>query len=435
MSKLRELRDRRANIVTRGEQAVAEYNGIASDDDAAREKATAAIDAAKADLDAIEAEIAREESVADAARQFGVVERPDVHVSGGAPRLEDDPRRGFQSIGEFAGAVRSAKLRGQIDPRLMPDLHSGMSAAPTSYANESAGADGGYLVPPGFSSQIWSDSLSDEALLPRTTNVPVMGNGMVFPADEDTPWGSSGIQMYWDGEGEQATQSKPALKSKQLRLAKLQGVMPITEELAADANAISAYINAKAGAVIRHKFNDAILNGAGAGIPVGVVGHAGTVSVAKETSQTAATIVIENLLKMYSRAINPMRCAWYANQDTFPQLFDLKDNSGARVYQTTGPGMVEGQAGTLLGRPLFYIEECQTLGTVGDIVFGNMAEYVTITKGGVQSDTSEHLWFDYDVTALRIKTRGDGQPWRGSTLSPAKGSATRGNFVTVATRA
>lgn len=426
MSKLKELRDRRAAIVSDGEKVVAGYK---SEDREATAEEIQNLKDLTAERKKLDDQIEAAEEAADLERAY-TVERV-VSVTGGRERVEDDPLRGWRHFGEFAHAViQASRPRGNFDQRLK------IGAAATTYSNENVGADGGFLVPPGFSSDVFEDSLADDAMLPLTSNDNIAGNTMAYPANEDEPWSTSGLQANWEGEGDAKAQSKVALKLKQFRLRKLAVLAPVTDELMEDASALDGFLGREGAKAIRHKVNDALINGDGAGKPVGVVGHAGTVSVAKEGSQTAATINIENVTKMYARAINPGRSIWIANIDCFPQLFDMKDNSGNRVYQTVVPGMPDGMSGMLLGRPLRYVEQCPTLGTVGDIIFGDWEQYKTITKaGGVQSATSMHLWFDQDITAFKLVFRIDGKPWRDSTLSPAKGANARGNFVTVATRA
>lgn len=431
MSKLnlKQLRDRRANVVAQGRAVV---EGYTSRGDGPSEDEESQVITLNKELEELEESIRQAESRADAERSFATVGDADtVTITGGAPRIEQDPKRGWKSFGEFASAVhKGSRNNAVLDDRLR------LGAAPTTFANEGVGADGGFLIPPGFSQQLLEDSLADDALLPMTSDVPISGNTMSFPKNEDEPWSTAGIQAYWESEATQLTQTKPSIGLSTYRLRKLTALVPITDELAADAPAIGAFVEGETPKAMRAKINDALVNGDGAGKPVGVVGHGGTVSVAKETSQAAATVVIENLVKMYSRCINPGRAIWIANVDTFPQLYDMKDNAGARVWQTVAPGLSEPFQGMILGRPVMWVEACPTLGTVGDVVFGDWAQYRTITKaGGVQTATSMHLWFDYAVEAFRAIFRIDGQPWRSTTLTPQKGSATRGNFVTVATRA
>jgi HK97 family phage major capsid protein len=47
--------------------------------------------------------------------------------------------------------------------------------------------------------------------------------------------------------------------------------------------------------------DDAIINGTGAGMPLGVLNAGCLVSVTKESGQKADTIVAENAVKMYHR--------------------------------------------------------------------------------------------------------------------------------------
>ena len=58
--------------------------------------------------------------------------------------IEDDPRRGFRSYGEFAFAVLQAGLGREPDERL--SAIRAASNAPSVYGNENSGADGGVVV-------------------------------------------------------------------------------------------------------------------------------------------------------------------------------------------------------------------------------------------------------------------------------------------------
>jgi HK97 family phage major capsid protein len=55
-----------------------------------------------------------------------------------------------------------------------------------------------------------------------------------------------------------------------MRLNKLFGLVPVTDELLADSPAISAYLTGLLGRSIKWKVNDAIINGTGAGQPLGI---------------------------------------------------------------------------------------------------------------------------------------------------------------------
>ena len=123
---------------------------------------------------------------------------------------------------------------------------------------------------------------------------------------------------------------------------------------------------------------DSIINGVGAGMPLGLLNSPALVSVAKQGSQTADTIVAENILKMWARRLstaNPEEYAWFINQDCEPQLHQLSlgvsTAGGQLVYMPPG-GLSERPYATLMGRPVIPIESCQTLGDKGDIILANL---------------------------------------------------------------
>jgi hypothetical protein len=122
---------------------------------------------------------------------------------------------------------------------------------------------------PSSRSRSSSLSLGEDSLLPLTDNVEISGNSMAFPKDETTPWGTDGIRAYWQGEAASAIATKPVLGLATLRLKKLMALVPTTDELLDDANALTSYLPDKMAHSIRWKTNESILFGAGNGVPVG----------------------------------------------------------------------------------------------------------------------------------------------------------------------
>lgn len=342
--------------------------------------------------------------------------------------LSDDPKAGFRSYGEFcADVVRAASGKG-VSERL--------ERAATVYGNEAAGPDGGYAVPPTFASEIASVAYGEGSLLSYADNTPIAGNTMTFPKDETTPWGSTGITAAWEGEGNQSTPKKPALAESSLKLRKLKVLVAASDELLADAPAMSAYITRKSGEAVDWKVNDAILNGTGAGMPLGILNAASFVAQAKESGQAADTIVALNIAKMYARTImsGGSNMVWLMNPDAFPQIMTLTLNNNP-IWVPTNQGFTGAPNGLLMGRPIVLTDACDTVGDQGDIVCANMSGYRAITKvGGVDFATSMHLWFDQDLMAFRLIFRMDGQPALGAPITPPNSAVTRSHFVGLVAR-
>jgi HK97 family phage major capsid protein len=354
-----------------------------------------------------------------------------------AEAIQDVGKWGFRSAGEYLMAVKNASQRGaQPDPRLIAN------AAPGSYGSEGVGADGGFAVPPDFRSQIVTKIMGEDSLLSSTDQMQSSSNAITFPVDETTPWQSAGgIQAYWDGEAGLKTASKPALKEVTVKLAKLIALVPLTDELLEDAPAMAAYVNRKAPEKINWKLNDAIFNGTGAGQMLGILNSSGTVVVAPESGQVADTFNFHNALKLYT-SVTPSarsRAKWYMNPDIEQQLIGMsfRDNNTYPTPVYLPAGTVAGQPfSTLFGRPVVFTEACKALGDKGDVVFGDLGSYLSVVKtGGIRSDVSIHLWFDYDITAFRFVLRVGGQPWWNAKIDPAhQGSSPRGFFATLADR-
>lgn len=340
----------------------------------------------------------------------------------------DQKKHGFRSLGEYAWHVRQASLRnGAIDERL--------TRAASTYGAEGAGPDGGYAVPPDFASEITRPVLTEDSLLAYADNVPVSGNGMTYPKDETTPWGSTGVYAAWESEAATLAQKKPALGSSALRLKKLAVLVGATDELLADAVAMSAYLQAKMREAVAWKVNDAIVNGTGAGMPLGIRTAASLISVAKESGQAAASVVAANVAKMYARVLRGGgNLVWLMNPDVFPQIITLTLNNNP-IWVPPSQGFQGAPDGFLLGRPIVQTDACQTAGTAGDIILANMGGYRAITKaGGEEFATSMHLWFDQGVEAFRLTFRMDGEPILASAITPPNSSSTRSHFATIAVR-
>jgi HK97 family phage major capsid protein len=82
--------------------------------------------------------------------------------------------------------------------------------------------------------------MGSDSLLARTDQQTTSVNQITFPTDETTPWQTSGgVLVNWEQEAAAAAQSKPALGENTVRAYKLRALVPVTEELLADAGALS----------------------------------------------------------------------------------------------------------------------------------------------------------------------------------------------------
>jgi len=427
--RLRELQAKKAAAIDKATainaQAAADNDRDLTDDE------NASFKAAMTEANGLQSSIDREIDLlahkADDAARAGATGHVYVHDN-----AEDDPVRGFRSFGDFAAAVKAASLpHGAVDERLRIG-----AAAPGTYSSEGVGADGGFAVPPQFSAEIWRLSLGEGSLLPLTQNTEVSGNSMVFPKDETTPWGSSGVQAYWRNEGPALTGSKLQLSTDALRLHELTVLVPVTNELLEDAAALASYIPPLASERIQWKTNESILFGTGVGQPTGALNSAAAIVVAKESGQATLTLSQPNISKMRSRLLtgNLRNAIWLGTPDLLPALEGLTVGN-IPIFLPPGTGLRDAYDGTLNGRPLILSEHAAAFSSQGDLNLLALNGYRTITKaGGIDTATSMHLYFDANATAFRFIFRIDGKPILSAPVTPPKSSNTRSHFVSLGAR-
>ncbi len=352
------------------------------------------------------------------------VNRADAPSSGNKGR--------FANFGEQLIAVYNAAQpnRPVIDERLLNSA---------SGANESVPSDGGFLVQTDFATELLKNAYETGILAPKCKKIPIStnANGLKINALDDSSrangarWG--GIQTYWENEADQLIASKPKFRTMDLSLKKLTGLCYATDELLQDASALQSVITQGFAEEFGFKIDDVILNGTGSGQPLGILNSPSLVTVEKENGQTEK-ITVENLIKMWSRCWGRSRAnaVWYINQELEPYLYTL--TVGDKPVYIPAGGLSEKPYGTLFGRPVVPLEQCSAAGSVGDIILGDLSQYLLIDKGGINAASSIHVRFLYDESVFRFIYRVDGQPIWNKPITPYKGSSTLSPFVTLAAR-
>lgn len=349
-------------------------------------------------------------------------------------RSDDDPTGGFKTFSEYSRAVKNYVLAGAgSSDEGVQKLRR--IKAPTNYANEGVGADGGFLVPMDYGKTLLSYAQSEQSLLPLTRQLVVSGNTITLPVDNSLPWSTTGVQASWTAEAGVKPDSKPIFDEVTETLHKLTVLVPVTDELLQDSFiSLGQYIGETAGQRINSKLNTAIIKGTGAGQPLGYRTSGALKTVAAESAQTATTVNVLNLAKMYAAMPTGSlsNAVWLYNPAVFPQLVTAVIGTHP-VWTLNGIGV--GPTGSLFGRPLIPVQDMSVLGTVGDIDFVDLKQYVTITKGtGIEQAISIHLYFDRDITTFRFVLRVGGRPWMSTPYTGKDTVNTYSPFVTLASR-
>lgn len=419
----KELLNRRAEAVKRSQELAGKGLERTAEE-------TTEFDGLLDEIDSIDAEIARIDRQAKSSAMPGspaAVANITVHDN-----REDAP---FKSFGDFLQAVSMSDHKARTgDPRLF---------AAASGASQGVPADGGFLVGSQFSTALLDRAREESPILGLCRELPIDdGSDKIdLPVIDETSrangsrWG--GVQVYRKAEADTVTATKPKFGQLEIEPTEIMGLFYATDRILRNARALEAIASDAFASEFAFKVTDEVINGPGGAQCLGILNAPATVSQAKETGQAAATINVANLSKMWSHvpARSKARGVWIGNGDIEPQLDILSIPAGTGALE---PRFVTYDAqGTLRikGRPFIPVEQCPTLGTVGDIAYVDFNEYILGTKGNIEGEESMHVRFIYNEMTFRWTYYVNGRPAWLSALTPFKGSTNLSPYVTLATRA
>lgn len=335
----------------------------------------------------------------------------------------------FEDFVSYAKGISPHITQRGIDPRV-------------KVLGEGQGDQGGFLVPEEFRVELLRMALETAVVRPRARVLPMAGLTLRVPAIRDTTHATNvhgGVQGYWVPESGSFTQSEPTFSQVALTAKKLIGGTRVANELLRDSSiALEPLLTQLFTDAITYFEDDAFIAGIGGGQPLGILNADALVSVAKETGQTATTLVVENVIKAYSRMLpaSISRAVWIMHPDVQPQLYTMSlsvGTGGAPMFFPAG-GLSGAPTATLLGRPIIFSEKCETLGTAGDVYFADLSYYLIGDRMALEMASSPHVRFNTDETDFRFIQRVDGRPWIDSALTPRNGSNTLSPFLAIAAR-
>lgn len=349
------------------------------------------------------------------------------------PQNTKKPEKYFNSLGEQLKAIRNAAA-GSVDERLYK-VNNDVKGAQTG-----VGSDGGYAIQEDFAGVILDTAAETGEILKRVNRHTISSNAnsMRWVTTDETDISETvfgGVQMHWATEGGTVNASKPKFKEVKCDLEKMMGFAYVTSEMLEDVAFMSSFLSRCFTVATQRLLESAIIGGSGSGQPLGILESDATVEVAKETSQTAATINTDNILKMWQRGYHRYRnnMVWLCHPDCEEQLQRLEMN-GDSIWMPEG-GLTVAPYQRVLGRPVIYTDQCSALGTAGDILLADLSKYILLTKGSARQDWSMHVEFLTDQQCFRMVLRCNGRPEVDAPVTLKNTTLTRSPFVTLADRA
>lgn len=383
---------------------------------------------------------ALDKELAALCEQISVTERLMRRSQENAQNIDGDPQvevtpnsKPFSSLGEQLQAIVSSAKTHTADKRLL-QVNNAVKGA-----SEGVDADGGFAIQEDFAGQILETAVSTGDILSRVDSYTVGANSnaarwLMIDETDVTASVFGGVQMYWAAEGATVTASRPKFKELKLDLEKMMGLAYATDELLQDAAFMSGFFGTAFTVAANRLLEDSIISGDGQGKPAGILSSGALITVPAEANQAAETLTVKNILAMWSRALFTGRrnAVWLIHPDLEDQLPQL--TLGDKPVWMPEGGISGAQYQTILGRPVLFNDNCQAIGTKGDVMLVDLKQYMLLRKGSAKQDWSMHVEFLTDQHCFRMVLRCNGTPKVTSPVKLKNSTRTRSPFVTLADR-
>ena len=353
------------------------------------------------------------------------LEAKRIQTTAANPESDTERTHGFRSFEEF---LQVAMLN-RGDTR----LHTVISA-PSEQRDLSmgVGVGGGFLVPPQFAEMLEAITPQEAVVRPRATIIPagpMPDASVTMPVMNQTGANGvfAGMTGAWIAEGGAKPETQPILSQVKLDPHEVAALVDVTDKLLRNnPGAVTMMVQTGFRDVILAMEDTAFISGNGVGRPLGFLGHASNVNVARTG---ALAVVYADVINMFWRMLrlgtgNPV---WLVHPSTLPQLQGMASPLGQLIWQ---PSAREGLPSTLLGYPVVINERQPVLGAVGDVMFCNLRYYLIKDGVGISiSDDAGISDFRHNITCIKAFRSVDGQPWLAGPLLLEDGVTTTSPFV------
>ena len=409
------------------------------------EAKTALLDGSAESMTKAEGMIAEAKALQKRAAMLSDLEGLATEAKATAPQAKAESKTGFDSLGDFLNGVYQTKRRGVPDPRVTsrrvrftdePTLRtkSGWEGAmERKDLVENIGADGGFLVPQQYVEQLFMLSAFGKYVRERALVIPMRGRQIIIPTLDQTGTSTDrsnlygGVKMTWTEEATEKSETQPAFRQATLIAHKLAAVTQVSDELLADSfMSIETLLARLFSEATMNEHDWAFIQGTGAGMPLGIanVASGATIAVPRAVANAISIADVFNMLTAFTGQ-SPI---WLAHQSTMPEILGLAGPAANPSYVWIDNAR-EGVPMTLFGYPIYFTENCPTLGQRGDLILADWSKYVIGLRQDVTVDASMHYAFVDDVTTWRAVSRIDGRPWLSAPLTLRDGTTEVSPFV------
>ena len=363
-----------------------------------------------------------------------------------APKQDDDKPApgGFKTGGEFLQEIHAVTFRGKPNKRLkiwtdQSEPSNGKHTGDNGWMEskdlvESIGASGGFLVPTETPNQFlqWTDTGDNMLAESRATKIPMRRRAIQIPAlnqgnttaGQPHWWG--GVLAKWTEEVGLKEETEPTFRQIELVAHKLVCYTEASDELLEDsAVSLEALLSSMFSGVSKWERQNAYINGSGAGQPLGVINAGATIALNPLAANALAVNDLARMLESF-QGTNPV---WFFSRRWMAELLQLNGPSGGNASYVFMPSARDGFPASLLGFPLFFVEQMPAPGSNGSVLLADWSKYLVGDRQAITIDTTKIFKFQNDITSWRCVSRVDGQPWLNTPLTWSDGTTQTSPFV------
>ena len=385
MSKILELRNKRANLWEQTKSFLEEHRG---ENGLVEASAVEQYNRMAADVQALGAEIERleQQEAFDAA-----LSAPTSKPVKGMPSAHQAPKAEGTASDEYRDAFWNM-IRNQGD-----------QFAVRNALSVGEDTEGGYTVPDEFERRLVQALEENNIFRQLATVIRTNSGTRKIPIATDT------MEAQWIDEGEEIPETNTRFGQTTLSAYKLGTMIKVSNELLHDsAFDLASYIATRFGVAMGNAEERAFFTGDGDKKPLGILAETG----GAELGVTAASehlVTFDEIFDLYYSLKSPYRrnAQFICNETLLLQLMKLKDGNGNYIWK---PGLDTAKPDTILGRPILTSTFMPTM-SAGErvLLFGDLKNYWVADRQNRTFRRLNELYARTDQVGFMTTQRVDGR--------------------------
>ena len=357
---------------------------------------------------AANAEATVTKAVEKVAEKLASVKRPATFAGGRHVAGSDLTRTGgFKNLGDACMSWLQKKGGDLNASRKFSQYEKALSTKATGMSiGGGSGHQGGDLVPQEWAEELWRLSFKNVPdLLGMMTKYEMRNQVENIPSWVQSS-ANSAITAAVTSEATAITATVGATATVQLSLVKGAALVNTSDELMRfNSYNLESVIKQVVPERIRFLVNDGIVNGTNS--QINLVNNAATVTVIAEA---AGRISYNDITRMEAQLYDDFdgEAIWLCAKSTLPELYNIPFPTRAATYQTPAfsPGgftdmLGAKPKGTLLGRPIYTLENVPALGSRGALILWHPSSCAA-GYSGLVADYSPHIYFNLAQDSFRF---------------------------------